>query len=94
MAKTRKLTLTAAPEVISMAEEQARNEGTSISAMFANFILAKEKMSRRHRKSRSKTTQTTIGPLTRSLSGIVSLPPDFDEKEFMSRVIAEKYGLK
>ena len=52
MAKTRKLTLTAAPEVISLAEEQARNEGTSISAMFANFILAKEKMSRRHRKSR------------------------------------------
>jgi len=94
MAKTRKLTLTAAPEVISLAEEQARNEGTSISAMFANFILAKEKMSRRHRKSRSKTTKTTIGPLTRSLTGIVSLPDDFDEKEFMSRVFVEKYGLK
>ena len=91
MPRTRKLTLTATPEVIALAEEQAKNEGTSISAMFANFVMAKEKMSKRHTRTRSKST---IGPLTRSLTGIVRLPDDFDEKEFMSRVFMEKYGLK
>ena len=82
-----KLTLTATPEIISLAEEQARYENTSISAMFANFILAKAKLA-----SRRKTGEK-IGPLTKSLTGIVKLPADFDEKEFMSGVFAEKYGL-
>ena len=91
MPRTRKLTLTATPEVIALAEAQAKNEGTSISAMFANFVMAKEKMSKRHTRTRSKST---IGPLTKSLSGIVRLPDDFDEKEFMSRVLMEKHGLK
>ena len=91
MPRTRKLTLTATPEVIALAEAQAKNEGTSISAMFANFVMAKEKMSKRHTRTRSRST---IGPLTRSLSGIVQLPDDFDEKEFMSRVLMEKHGLK
>ncbi len=86
MPRTRKLTLTATPEVIALAEAQAKNEGTSISAMFANFVMAKEKMSKRHTRTRSKST---IGPLTKSLSGIVRLPDDFDEKEFMSRVLME-----
>ena len=91
MPRTRKLTLTATPEVIALAEAQAKNEGTSISAMFANFVMAKEKKSKRHTRTRSKST---IGPLTKSLSGIVRLPDDFDEKEFMSRVLMEKHGLK
>ena len=34
-----KLTLTAPPEIISLAEEQAKLENTSISAMFSNFII-------------------------------------------------------
>ena len=91
MPRTRKLTLTATPEVIALAEAQAKNEGTSISAMFANFVMAKEKMSNRHTRTRSRST---IGPLTKSLSGIVRLPDNFDEKEFMSRVFMEKHGLK
>jgi len=82
-----KLTLTAPPEVISMAEEQAKRENTSISAMFANFILAKSRL------KTSRRTRTKIGPLTKSLTGIVKLPDDFDEKEFMGQVLEEKYGL-
>ena len=91
MPRTRKLTLTATPEVIALAEAQAKNEGTSISAMFANFVMAKEKMSKRHTRTRSKSM---IGPLTQSLSGIVRLPDNFDEKEFMSQVLMEKHDLK
>lgn len=81
-----KLTLTAPPEIISLAEVQAKLENTSISAMFANFIMAKTKLSA-HRCSREK-----VGPLLKSLTGIVKLPEKFDEKEFMSDVFAEKYG--
>ena len=83
-----KLTLTAPPEIISLAEEQAKLENTSISAMFTRFIMAKTKMSARHRARRK------VGPLTKSLTGIVKLPADFDEKEFLSDVLAEKYGLR
>ena len=82
-----KLTLTAPPEIISLAEEQAKIENTSISAMFVNFILAKTKQSA-HRRTRQK-----VGPLTKSLTGIIKLPEDFDEKEFMSNVLTEKYSL-
>ena len=82
-----KLTLTAPPEIISLAEEQAKLENTSISAMFVNFILAKTKLAAR-RHSRQK-----VGPLTKSLTGIVKLPEDFDEKDFMRDIFTEKYGL-
>ena len=81
-----KLTLTAPPEIISLAEEQAKLENTSISAMFSNFIMAKTKLSRRNLRQK-------VGPLTKSLTGIVKLPEDFDEKELMSDVFTEKYGL-
>ena len=90
MPRTRKLTLTATPEIIALAEEQARNEGTSISSMFSNFIMAKSRMSGKHESPRNRK----IGPITKSLTGIVKLPDDFDEKEFMSQAFAEKYGLK
>lgn len=73
-----KLTLTAPPEVVAMAEEQAKSENTSISAMFANFVLAKSRL------KKQPGTRVKIGPLTQSLTGIVKLPDDFDEKEFIS----------
>ena len=82
-----KLTLTAPPEIITLAEKQAKLENTSISAMFANFIMAKSRMSARHHARRK------VGPLTKSLTGVVKLPANFDEKEFMSGVFTEKYGL-
>ncbi len=82
-----RLTLTAPREVITLAEEQAKMENTSISAMFVNFIVTKAKMMKRlHRRK-------NVGPLTQSLTGIVKLPKDFDEKEFMSELLTEKYGL-
>jgi len=34
-----------------------------------------------------------IGPLMRSVTGIVKLPDDFDEKEFMGLALEEKFGL-
>ena len=89
MPKTRNLTLTATPEIIALAKIQARNEGTSVSAMFADFVMEKE-----YRSRQRDTRSHRIGPLTRSLAGIVRLPPDFDEKEFTARVLTEKHELK
>ena len=83
-----KLTLTAPAEVIALAEEQAKQENTSISAMFVNFIMAKKQM------ASQRPGHQKIGPLTQSLTGIVKLPDDFDEKEFMSDLFTEKYNLK
>ena len=82
-----KLTLTAPPEIISLAKEIAKIENTSISVMFADFIVAKTKQSRSH------YSKQNVGPLTKSLTGIVKLPKDFDEKEFISEVFIEKYNL-
>ena len=45
-------------------------------------------------KKREGPLDRKIGPITESLTGIVKLPDDFDEKEFMSHVFAEKHGLK
>ena len=82
-----KLTLTAQAEIIALAEEQARLENTSISAMFANFILAKSRL------AKQSVPPDRIGPITLSLSGVIKLPDGFDEKEFMTEVFHDKYGL-
>ena len=83
-----KLTLTAPKEIIAMAEEQARRENTSISAMFVNFIKSKNRILAEQRAPRE------IAPITKSLTGIVKLPEDFDERDFMTDILSEKHGLR
>lgn len=83
-----KLTLTAPREVIKLAKEQAKREKTSVSAMFASYVLAKSRL------QDAKPRPNKIAPLTQSLSGLVTLPDDFDEKEFMSELMSAKHGGK
>ena len=52
--------------------------------------MAKSKVGKKRESPRDRK----IGPITKSLTGIVKLPDDFDEKEFMSQVFVEKHGLK
>lgn len=52
--------------------------------------MAKSRMSGKYVCSR----EGKIGPIAKSLTGIVKLPDDFDEKEIMSQVVEEKHGLK
>ncbi len=80
-----KLTLSAPAEVISSAERLAKERHTSISAMFVNYIRSLET---------SSTFPETFGPITQSLTGIIHLPDGFDEKEFITQCLAEKYGIK
>lgn len=83
-----KLTLTAPKEIIAMAEEQARRENTSISAMFVNFVKSKNRILSEQRAPRE------IAPITKSLTGIVKLTEDFDERDFMTDILSEKHGLR
>ena len=83
-----KLTLTAPKEIIAMAEEQARRENTSISAMFVNFVKAKNYISAEQRAHRE------IAPIRKSLTAIVKLPENFDERDFMTDILSEKHGLR
>lgn len=82
-----KLTLMVPTEIVAMAEEQARRENTSISAMFVNFVKAKNYISAEQR------AHSEIAPITKSLTGIVKLPEDFDERDFMTDILSEKHGL-
>jgi len=70
---------------IVLARKKAKGRGTSISAMFSELL---------HAETQENTKLNKIGPLTRSISGIINLPANFDEKEFMADLLMEKYGLK
>lgn len=80
-----KLTLSAPSEVVKLAEGIARRRKTSISAMFVNYV--------RSQASQEMTDAMNIEPgaITTSISGVVKLPEDFNEKEFMSQMLSEKY---
>jgi SET domain-containing protein len=80
-----KLTLSVPQKEVALARKKAKARGTSISAMFAEWVRA---------ENPSESVRNKIGPLTRSISGIIDLPKDFDEKEMMAEILAEKYGIK
>jgi hypothetical protein len=61
----------------------AKREKNCITQMFSDFILARQK---------AIESQPEFGPLTKSLSGVVTLPEKFDEKQFMADILAEKHG--
>ena len=90
--ETAKLTLRPSKEIIELAHKLAMEEKTSITQMFTGFILSLHRQKSR-KSSGGGYKGSGIGPLTKSLSGIVTLPEEFDEKEFMSYFFTEKYGL-
>lgn len=83
--ETTKLTLRPKSRVSKLAHLMAKKEKNSITQMFSDYILARQK---------ALETQPTLGPLTQSLSGVVTLPEDFNEKDFMADILAEKHGEK
>ena len=79
-----KLTLSIDETIVERAKEIARANGTSVSAMFSQFVKSMDSPLPKDFK---------IGPLTRKATGIVKLPPDKDYKELLSDALAEKYGI-
>ncbi len=78
----RKLTLSLDPEVIERAKEYAKSSNVSLSKLiesYLNFLTSRTK------------EKSTITPLVESLSGVIDLPDDFNEKEAYTRYLIEKY---
>ena len=79
-----KLTLSIDERTVKKAKQIARANGTSVSAMFSQFVQS---------ISDERRTSAKIGPLTRKLSGIIQIPPDREYKELVTDALMEKYGM-
>ena len=80
-----KLTLSVDEAVVERAKQVADAGGTSVSAMFSQFVRSMATPSRR---------PSRIGPLTRKVSGIVKLPPGKNDKELLTAALMEKHRIK
>lgn len=80
-----KLTLSLEKEVIEQAKIYAKGTGRSLSEMVENYF--KNLIS----NSNNKKTDNEIEDRLKKITGIVTLPPDFDEKKAIQEYLEEKY---
>ena len=73
-----KLTLSLEDAVVEKAKQLAEANGTSVSAMFSQFVESAAAKGPR---------QAKIGPLTRKLTGIVKLPRGTGYKELLGEAL-------
>jgi len=76
-----KLTLNAEKDVIEKAKRIASERGTSVSAMFSQFIATMVSPRRRRRKS---------APITRRLRGLAKVSADKSDRELLEEAIVAK----
>jgi hypothetical protein len=77
-----KLTVKLNKRVIDDAKTYARNHRTSLSRMIESYLDAMTK---------KEIKEFEITPLVESLSGVVTLPNDYDYKDDYSKFLIEKY---
>lgn len=81
-----KLTLSLDKEVIEKAKIYAKGTGRSLSEMVENYF--KSLVS----KSNSENNkEDEIDAKLKKITGIISLPPDFDEKKAIQEYLEQKY---
>ncbi len=80
-----KLTLSMEKETIEEAKQLAAERGTSVSAMFSRIVQA---------MAHEPGEAVEIGPITRRLSGIISLPEGESAPEVLTDALMEKYGVE
>ncbi|MCC5831223.1 MAG: hypothetical protein JJU36_17425 [Phycisphaeraceae bacterium] len=80
-----KLTLSADKDVIEKAKQLAKERGTSVSAMFSQFV---ENMAS---ADQGPAPRDRLGPITRKAMGLVKLPPDKSYRELIEEAIIERY---
>lgn len=76
-----KLTLKIDEDVIERAKNYAKMHNTSVSSLVEVYL---QKVTNPSRKSR-------ITPLVKSLSGLIDLPNDYDDKKDYSEYLKNKY---
>jgi len=84
-----KLTLSADQDVIERAKQLAEERGTSVSAMFSQFI---EGMSAAAPSRRDHAARRPIGPITRKARGLVKLPSDKTDRQLIESALRHRYG--
>ena len=82
--RTTKLTLSTDKELLKDAKKLAKEEGTSLSSMFARFLRAV--LQERGSKGRA-------GPVTRKATGLVKLPAGKSDRELLTDALSERYEL-
>ncbi len=78
-----KLTLTIEQNLIEKAKQYAKGQGRSLSGIVENYLKV---ITREDNKKIIKTT-----PITNSLRGSFTAPPDFDYKKELTKKLSEKY---
>ena len=76
-----KLTLSAEKDVIAKAKRIANERGTSVSAMFSQFVTGIGSSQRRDRKP---------APITRRLRGLAKVSADTSDRELFEEAIGAK----
>jgi len=84
-AAMKKLTLSMDDETIEQAKHIAAEQGTSVSAMFSRLVQAMA-----HKPGK----KIEIGPKTRSLTGIVSLPKGKTARDVLTEALMDKHRVK
>ena len=78
-----KLTLKLNEDIIEKAKEYAKSKKTSLSDLIENYL---------QKLTSDKKSKKTITPLVKSLSGIISLPEDYDDKKDYTEYLTNKYN--
>ena len=78
-----KLTIKLDNNVISRAKKYAKQTRTSLSKMIESYLDSVTK---------PYADDTKITPLVKSLSGVISLPEDYDHKEDYTDYLIKKYS--
>ncbi|MCB9032874.1 MAG: hypothetical protein H6553_03475 [Chitinophagales bacterium] len=78
----KKLTLSLNESVIDKAKSYAKSNNISLSKLIESYLNALTK---------STNKKEEITPLIKSLSGVIELPSDFNEKEIYAEHLLEKH---
>lgn len=77
-----KLTLKLNEDIIEKAKEYAKAKKTSLSALIENYL---------QKLTTDKKNNKAITPLVKSLSGVISLPKDYNDKKDYTDYLTNKY---
>lgn len=80
-----KLTLSMEKELLEQAKRLAKANGTSVSAMFRQYVRA---------MARQQGARPPIGPIARQASGLAHLPKGMSYRKVLEDALLEKYGLE
>ncbi|MBP2832562.1 hypothetical protein J8281_10235 [Aquimarina sp. U1-2] len=78
----KKLTLSLNQSIIENAKIYAKSNNTSLSKLIESYLATLTKETKK---------KSEITPLVKSLSGVIELPSDFDEKEAYYGYLMDKY---